>query len=170
MAICSWCEREMKTADSCIVSELHLHGKPIPMTPYGRELVWERPPRCGDCGVHLGGLHHLGCDVQRCPICSGQMLSCGCRFDEDRYCDLEVDGNGDPMERITVGGQEVVVHYADIPDKDKTVLRGIPCTTALRTVIDVAADISEAQLRRIVDDVLARDLFTLAEARTRLAG
>jgi hypothetical protein len=30
-----------------------------------------------------GGLHHLGCDMQRCPCCGGQLISCGCRFDED---------------------------------------------------------------------------------------
>lgn len=39
--------------------------------------------RCGDCNVARGGYHHLGCDMQRCPVCRGQLLSCGCHFDED---------------------------------------------------------------------------------------
>jgi len=26
---------------------------------------------CGDCGVQEGELHHLGCDMERCPFCSG---------------------------------------------------------------------------------------------------
>ncbi len=57
----------------------------------------------------------------------------------------------------------------DNPDKDKTVVDGIPCTTALRTVIDVAPDLDRAELERIVEDFLARRLFTLAEASARLA-
>jgi len=43
--------------------------------------------RCHDCGIKHGGVHHFGCDVERCPICGGQMLSCECmpRPDQDVY-------------------------------------------------------------------------------------
>jgi hypothetical protein len=51
------------------------------------------------------------------------MISCGCRFDEDdRDDELERDGNGDSVEVVEVDGQPVVVHYADLPDKDRTAL------------------------------------------------
>jgi hypothetical protein len=87
MAICSFCQLEMHDAVSCTVSVLHQRGVPVPQIPYGAEhhpRAWgPRPPTCGDCRTPLGGYHHLGCDLQVCAVCRGQMISCDCRFDED---------------------------------------------------------------------------------------
>jgi hypothetical protein len=33
---------------------------------------------CGDCGVKEGQLHVLGCDMEPCPACGGQLISCDC--------------------------------------------------------------------------------------------
>jgi hypothetical protein len=105
------------------------------------------------------------------------MMTCDCRFDEDGPDD-DSDGRGEPLmvdrdgvliERRWVGGQEVIVHYDDIPASDVTTVSGIPCTTALRTVIDIAADVDLPHLEEIVHDLLDRGLFTVDEARRRLS-
>lgn len=86
-------------------------------------------------------------------------------FDGDVY----FDNNGALTEIRLVGGREVIVHYDDIPETDITTVDGLRCTTALRTVIDIAVDVDRAHLDRIVRDCLERRLFTVEEARVRLA-
>ncbi len=33
---------------------------------------------CHDCGCYEGELHERGCDMERCPFCLGQLISCSC--------------------------------------------------------------------------------------------
>jgi hypothetical protein len=79
------------------------------------------------------------------------------------------DGNGVLTEHQWIDGQEVVVHYDDVPESDITLVNGIRCTTALRTVIDLAPDLDPAHLDRMVRDCLDRGLFTVDEALSRIA-
>ena len=177
MAVCSWCHGEMTSAISCIVDAFHRNGRRFDMISFGDEPSRRTGgDRCGDCGVVRGGWHHPGCDLQRCPACGHQLMSCGCRFDEDRAGashspvePLGVDGNGLPTERTWLGEHEVILHHDDVPETDVTTVHGIRCTTALRTVIDVAPEVAASHLDEIVQDCLDRGLFTVEEAWRRLA-
>ena len=33
---------------------------------------------CHDCGVKEGEIHQLGCDMEICPECHKQLITCGC--------------------------------------------------------------------------------------------
>lgn len=37
---------------------------------------------CPACSVDEGEIHHLGCPVEICPWCEGQISYCNCRFDK----------------------------------------------------------------------------------------
>jgi hypothetical protein len=80
-----------------------------------------------------------------------------------------IDANGNLTERVVLGGQDVIVHYGEIPDSDITSVDGIPCTTPLRTVIDIAPEMEAAEVERIVRDCLDRGLFSREEAMARTA-
>ena len=40
---------------------------------------------CNDCGANVGEQHFENCDVARCSICGGQLLSCGCYGEPDYW-------------------------------------------------------------------------------------
>ena len=83
MARCIDCNREMHIALGCVLDELTLDGVVYERDAFGYERGWpSEHEHCGDCGASRGHHHHLGCDIARCPACHGQLLSCGCPFEE----------------------------------------------------------------------------------------
>ena len=60
-----------------------LGEKDIPRVAYGSEQDDWGAYRvaCHDCGVIKGEFHVPNCDVEECPACGGQIISCDCPFD-----------------------------------------------------------------------------------------
>ena len=75
MAKCDICGKEMTTANGCSLKMIFINGKRYIRIPHG---VYGETERCNDCGAKPGRYHHLGCDNEICPVCRGQLISCGC--------------------------------------------------------------------------------------------
>ena len=69
MAQCSSCDQDMLSALSCGPDGDGVDPSVIAADPDVRN--------CFDCGVAPGGVHHPGCDSERCTACGRQWISCG---------------------------------------------------------------------------------------------
>ena len=74
MTSCDDCNQEMTLARSCSAAAIQMGG----LAYARRRFRWRHVERCDGCGIARGGVHHLGCDVERCPRCGGQLITCGC--------------------------------------------------------------------------------------------
>lgn len=75
--ICDWCKNEMLDGVSCAgnTEVKYPDGTVLPSVAYA---PGDPDQRCHDCRAPAGGKHHPGCDMERCPRCGGQLISCGC--------------------------------------------------------------------------------------------
>lgn len=91
MARCDACKQEMLTATHCAANHKirFPDGERLRAIPFGEEqnIPFNRDERehvhCGDCNVRPGARHHPGCDMEECPRCHGQRISCECLAEGD---------------------------------------------------------------------------------------
>jgi len=82
MAICTDCNQEMQVKSPCTLTRYDdfPDGIARDRTPFSPD---DTEAHCHDCSVPAGGFHHPGCDVERCPSCHGQAISCPCGNEDD---------------------------------------------------------------------------------------
>ncbi len=98
--ICPDCNRGMLVADGCTKSTIMIRRTRYLRLKYASEQralfgreddgTVKAGKRCHDCGAKTGHYHHLGCDVEECPHCHNQLISCGCWRDNPAIDGVEV--------------------------------------------------------------------------------
>ena len=80
MYLCTHCHRDVRLADSCRGERMIVGGTWFKRLPFGREdnTFAVDFPRCPQCNVEEGGLHHPGCTIEECPRCHEVYMHCPC--------------------------------------------------------------------------------------------
>jgi hypothetical protein len=63
-------------------TSIELHGREFDLLRRGVDWPSYSEYPCHDCGIVDGQLHVDGCDMETCPRCFGQLITCGCLWGE----------------------------------------------------------------------------------------
>lgn len=101
MAICRYCGVEMTSHQGCTPEPIVIEGAPYEPVRFGTEPYWKSAKSpCRDCGTPPGAVHHHGCDVERCPKCRQQSITCGCLWAGEEH--LAEDWVEDMEDRLRI--------------------------------------------------------------------
>jgi hypothetical protein len=96
MVMCQQCKGEMTDGISCLSDPISMGGglfEPIRWGSERQTTRWVIDFPCRDCSTPIGGVHHPGCCIERCPVCLGQALGCPCFGEPDDDDDDNEDGD-----------------------------------------------------------------------------
>jgi len=61
-----------------------VNGKHVPRVRFGEEKgLLVADDKCAACRALPGDFHNTLCDLEECPVCGGQFISCGCWTDTE---------------------------------------------------------------------------------------
>ena len=85
MSKCKYCNKEMLSKKTITCTHPYLKGQKKKF--YKRDTTYfdGLHVRCMDCHIlnKEGNIHHFGCEVEKCPICGGQLVYCDCDIELD---------------------------------------------------------------------------------------
>jgi hypothetical protein len=108
------------------------------------KLVQTKRAICHDCGAVEGQLHMPGCDMECCPHCGGQRISCGCPLSRDDD-EIHYISYSNMCSKCGVLWPEMFSvptaewEYYVEPAMRNTMLC-LPCYTKIKSWIDAAVD------------------------------
>ena len=83
-SICKVCNQEMVIGGECKLECFECDGKTYARIPAGfdgdGDVMMDEKEICHDCNAGFGKYHHLGCDMEYCPVCGRQLLGCECNI------------------------------------------------------------------------------------------
>jgi|SRR5215211_1064506 len=85
-SICTYCNQKknkLEGDNGCSLKAVSLEGEMRPRIPYIKPYLPEEYNYCHDCGVTEFRYHHPGCDMERCPNCDQQFITCECLPDDE---------------------------------------------------------------------------------------
>lgn len=78
----------VEIAESQLFTSFSVKGEVYKRIKFGEERSNSyalKQTHCGDCLVKKGYYHTLGCDLEICPKCGGQAISCSCNLYDELY-------------------------------------------------------------------------------------
>lgn len=73
------------------------------------------PITCPACGVSEGEYHLLGCSIEICPWCEGQLSKCNCRFEQLEVDAIDEEEQLEELGELLTARGRIPFHHEQIP-------------------------------------------------------